>query len=170
MKSPSRTFLWLSLLTLSGLFPARASASADNLFLIVPPQDPTYAELGQLEKAGLLAPKQDSGPLTRYEVVQLILKAEKKRDEIVVADAIAIPPPPDEGSAVSPAPASAPDLGASVSQIAAQEAQARAQAVGSLNSLEEAYQFELKEVKDKLQSLSDEVDDLDVNSMTSGKS
>ncbi len=90
-----------------------ASASAD-LFMSVPSNDPTYSKLQTLESAGLLPEGSSSKPLTRYEVADLILKAQKNYDTIVVADAnpapaanamdTTLPPMPDmTGIMASPA-------------------------------------------------------------------
>lgn len=113
-------------------------ASAD-LFKSVPLNDPTYSKLQTLENAGLLPEGSSSKALTRYEVADLILKAQKNYDAIVVADAnpapsanamdSALPPMPDmTGILASPVstPASAsastaplPDMSAANSPVAA---------------------------------------------------
>ena len=173
-------------------FAAKAGNNAADLFSTVPAGDITYTQLNQLAQAGLL-PSKDLAPLlTRFEVAQLILKAEAKADEIVVAQADEIPPPPSDTtsttSSPSPAPPAAPatsevpatsndmelsspedvigansasEVNAPTTQTGAQEEAARLEAIKNIHSLEEAYQYELKLVKDKVAALKDKVDDAD---------
>ncbi len=172
--------------------------SSDRLFQVVPPGDPTYAELKQLAQAGWVSEKDLAPTLTRFDVALLIEKAQQNSGEWVVADD-EIPPPPDtNATSASPAPAQPP---ASASPAApppaapaapssndmelapppdvigpnsaaeantapsapttAQEEAQRAEAIKSLHSLEEAYQYELKLVKDKVQALKDKTQDLE---------
>ncbi len=148
--------LWLFL-------PIVASAAlGDDFFTVVPLGDPTYAELKKLAQAGWISNSDLAPSLTRFDVTQLILEAEKKRDEIVVAQAdMDIPPPPDANSSASNSDVIAAPTTQTQATAAATEEATRAQAIQSLNSLEEAYQYELKLVKDKVQALTDKVNDID---------
>ncbi|HTC22267.1 MAG TPA: hypothetical protein VK859_15525, partial [bacterium] len=84
------------------------------------------------------------------------------RDEIVVAQAdMDIPPPPDANAPASSNDTIAAPTTQTEATAAANDEAARAQAIKSLNSLEEAYQYELKLVKDKVQALTDKVNDID---------
>jgi hypothetical protein len=168
-----------------------AQAQTPGLFSVVPAGDPTYAELKQLAQAGWIPQSGLASSLTRYDVARLIQKAEDSEKTIVLAQADLIPPPPAEGaeapasgaaaspgiavpSAVPPPPSdesviAAPQAVSAAPQAAgtapaltpAQEKALREQAIRNLNSLEEAYQFELKEVKDKLDALRKGADDTD---------
>src|SRR5580693_2913420 len=85
----------LFFLLLLGVSVVVQAASGDDLFGVVPAGDPTYLELKHLADAGWISNGDLAPALTRYDVTGLILKAEKKRDEIVVAQAdMDIPPPP----------------------------------------------------------------------------
>lgn len=190
MNSRSKIVL-IALLSLMP-FSARAGNDTPDLFSTVPAGDITYRQLNQLAQAGLILPKDLAPSLTRFEVAQLIRKAQSKADEIVVAQADEIPPPPADNSstASSPAPASpatkpqattpsasndmelsspgdvigansATEVNAPTTQTNAQEEAARLEAIKSLHSLEDAYQFELKLVKEKVAALKDKVDDAD---------
>lgn len=173
--------------------PLSARAGDDvrpDLFSTVPVGDITYTQLRQLVEAGFLSPGDLAPTLTRYDVAELILKAESQ--EIVVAQADAIPPPPSDNSSSSNATSTSPANSSSTTKPAgsndmelpspgdvigpnsaaeatapatvdtgAQEEAARLEAIKSLNSLEEAYEFELKLVKDKVDALSGKVDDVD---------
>ncbi len=83
-------------------------ASTDSdLFKAVPSGDATYDKLEQLEKAGFLPADSSKKVLTRYEVAELIWKAQKNYHEIVVAAAgdMAMPPAaPSESSNYTSAP------------------------------------------------------------------
>jgi len=180
------------LFALSAFLPLSVWAGNDarpDLFSTVPAGDITYTQLKQLADAGLLSPKDLSPSLTRFDVAELILKAESR--EIVVAQADEIPPPPgDNSTSSSTAPASpskpssaapagsndmelpspgdviGPNSAAEANAPAtvdtgAQEEAARLEAIKSLHSLEDAYQFELKLVKDKVEALRGKVDDAD---------
>jgi hypothetical protein len=189
MKRPSSLSLALALLLL-GLAGVSWSAVSDNLFSVVPSSDSTYAQLQQLEKAGLLGRGSSEAPLTRYEVADLILTAEKRYKDIVVAQAdMDVPPPPDDSSATSPssstaAPAPAPpvvtvpsaDNGSAappalpsastvppVPQPTPDDSAELAKAAETLHSLDEAYQYELKEVKDKLSGVQDHLAAVDAD-------
>ena len=137
--------------------PAQAS---QDLFSVVPAGDKTYSELQQLAKAGWVSEGDLAPSLTRYDVVRLIQKAEQKREELVVADDnMEIPPPPDEIGTNSAAEVNA--TATPMTQTAAQQEAARAEAIKSIHSLEAAYQFELKLVKDKVKSIQDQADQVD---------
>ncbi len=141
---------------------AAGAASGDDFFTVVPTGDPTYAELKHLAEAGWISNKDLAPSLTRYDVTQLILKAEKNRDGIVVAQAdMDIPPPPDANAPASSADIIAAPTTQTEATAAATEEATRTQAIQSLNSLEDAYQYELKLVKDKVQALTDKVNDID---------
>jgi len=153
--------LFLSLGTVWG-------ASPDDLFSVVPLKDATYSRLEDLAKAGLLPASDAEAPLTRYDVVQRILKAHRKYDEIVVAQAdMEIPPPPADGQ-TAPASSSdelqAPGSEKASSQATPDESPAGlAKAAQSLHSLDEAYQYELKSVKDRLKAVQDRVASVDAD-------
>src|SRR5579871_980466 len=168
---------------------ARAGNGAQpDLFSTIPAGDATYTQLKQLAEAGLLSPKDLAPTLTRFDVAELILKAESR--EIVVAQADEIPPPPGDNSSssnaspASPAKPSSATTGSNDMELpspgdvigpnsaaeanapatvdtTAQEEAARLEAIKSLHSLEDAYQFELKLVKDKIEALRGKVDDID---------
>ena len=171
MKCPSKALALAAFLL--GLVPVLASAAPADLFAPVLAGDAVYSQLSQLERAGLL-PKGDSGKiLTRFEVAQRIQRAQEKYDEIVVAQADDIPPPPADSDAMlsSAAPAAptapaapavaAPVASAPMPAAAAPETAAAgstspvmsqaelAQAEKNLHSLAEVYKFELKVVKDE---------------------
>lgn len=147
---------------------AFAAAAAGNPFAVVPAGDPTYAELRQLETAGLLPAGASQGPLTRFEVAERVFSAQRNYKEIVVAQADSdIPPPPDDNSAA----ASSPDTGTtgnSTAETAAPSAETSntpgfkpetdadlAQAEQNLHSLQDAYQYELKVYKDGVKGVQD---------------
>jgi hypothetical protein len=159
-----------------GLWLAAASgfaSDAPNPFTVVPLSDSTYGELLQLENSGLLPAGASQGPLTRLEVAERVFKAEKKYQEIVVAQSdMEIPPPPSDngasstapapssGNAAAPAasggttPATAPTpastaVWANPDKVAAMER--------NLTSLQQAYQAELQLVKDEKKDLEDQV-------------
>ncbi len=143
-------------------------AASDNLFDTVPSTDVTYKHLKKLAKAGLLTVTDSEAPLTRYDVVQRILKAHRKYDELVVAQAdMEIPPPPADGQ-VPPASSSdelqAPGSEKASAQATPDESPAGlAKAAESLHSLDEAYQYELKAVKDRLKAVRDRADNVDAD-------
>lgn len=130
---------------------------SSNLFGVVSVGDPTYTELKQLAQAGWLSNK-DVTPssLTRFDVVQLIQKAEKTSSAIILAQAAVTPSASDQEDMLLPtqeteaAPAS--NTGP-VASTPAEREQARLKAAKALHSLEEAYSYELQELKDKLKAL-----------------
>lgn len=158
-----RSKLFLLLFALGFGLPMMAEAAlGDDFFTVVPSGDPTYSELKKLADAGWISNNDLAPSLTRYDVTQLILKAEKSRDEIVVAQAdMDIPPPPDANAPASSSDVIAAPTTQTQATAAATEEATRAQAIQSLNSLEDAYQYELKLVKDKVQALTDKVNDID---------
>lgn len=81
-----------------------AASATEGLFSVVPAGDDTYTKLGQLEMGGLLSPGSSRGTLTRYEVAQLITKAQNQLHGIVVAQVDEIPPPPDSDAGATPPP------------------------------------------------------------------
>ena len=108
--------------TLTFLLAAVASTAfaAAAVNLVVPAGDVTYSELAQLEKAGLLAQGTSEKSMTRMEVAQAVLKAQRKYREIVVAQADAgLPPPPTDDMSLLPPPSvEAPSVpAASVQEI-----------------------------------------------------
>ncbi len=146
-----KTF-FIFILVLSGSSAVCAGEGA--LFDFVPPGDPTYHQLKQLEATGLLKKGASGNTLTRFEVAKLILSAEAKYGEIVVAQAdIDLPPPPEfraeyEKDAAEPTvnsrtararltPLPTPDESPGFLDRAAK----------ILHSLEEAYDYEVKVVK-----------------------
>ncbi|MGH7738978.1 MAG: hypothetical protein ACREL1_02420 [bacterium] len=145
----------LALLLLLGV-PVMAGAAMDPsvLFSTVAPGDSTYARLKNLEKVGWLPAGASQGPLTRYEVTQDILEAQKNSRGMVVAqvDADMLPSADD----LSAAPASdaavseTPSAPAPSDAASATESDADLQkAAESLTSLQDAYQYELKSVQDQ---------------------
>ena len=149
--------------------PAVWADSADKLFETVPLGDTTYSQLRDLAKAGLIKAKEVEAPLTRYDVVQRILKAHQKYDGLVVAQAdMEIPPPPADGQ--TPAAASSDELQAPGSEKVSAQAAANddspeglAKAAKSLRSLDEAYQYELKAVKGRLKAVQDRAANVDAD-------
>ncbi len=147
----NRLFFISTLAFLSTLILDKPLLASQDLFSIVPAGDAAYGELKQLAQAGWLSNK-DVAPstLTRFEVAELIVKAEKNSGEIVVAqntsasDDTLLPPPENiqAGTAATPT--------GPVTLTPAQKAATREEAVKSLHSLEEAYQYELKKVKDQV--------------------
>src|ERR1019366_4436259 len=112
-----RQLINLCAVTLFFITPTLWAGSAEKLFDTVPSTDVTYTQLNQLALAGLLTAKDAAAPLTRYDVVQRILKAHQKYDELVVAQAdMEIPPPPADGQA--PAASSSDELQAPGSEKA----------------------------------------------------
>jgi hypothetical protein len=152
MKPISKSFFFLLLWAGSGTF--AAELSPQPLFSTVPVGDPTYSQLRLLEQTGLLPSGASQPPLTRYEVAQDILTAQARYKEIVVAqvDMNMLPSVEDlsnMGSAAvtdsnSPAVTGAPTT-ASASVTESDEDLEKAAA--SLNSLEDAYQYELKSIQ-----------------------
>ena len=163
-----------------GSIPAMAlAADNSNLFNSVPAGDPTYNQLLQLEKAGLLPAGASQKSLTRFEVAENIWKAEKKYKEIVVADAdMELPPsPPGESSASAPGetplPPSEGETGSSTGSTVTnaphqapkalvtpdytQHPEKLAQAETALRTLQQAYELELSVVQQQKESLTDQV-------------
>ncbi len=179
------------------------ASQLDGLFSVVPAGDPTYVQLGDLEKAGLLVPGASQGPLTRYEVAERVFQAREQFHEIVVAQADEIPLPPDLGAPTLPtsdntgaaAPPALPAPAAPVVAPAASPSSAEVNLVpaspvalpgaaapaasaptpsatpedplkwskiaATLNSLEDAYQYELKEIQKPANTLSDKTQQLE---------
>ncbi len=158
----NRLFFISTLAFLSTLILDKPLLASQDLFSIVPAGDAAYGELKQLAQAGWLSNK-DVAPstLTRFEVAELIVKAEKNSGEIVVAqntsasDDTLLPPPENiqAGTAATPT--------GPVTLTPAQKAATREEAVKSLHSLEEAYQYELKKVKDQVKDAEAKADEVD---------
>ncbi len=183
MKRLSNQLHLLAFLAL--LLPAPGfTLGSDSLFSTVPSGDITYSQLAQLEKEGLIPKSQGKVILTRFEVADLIWKAQGKYDEIVLAQADDIPPPPPDGvvdttpapanDKTSPAPAPAvapPQTPASpafttppaAAPSAVDDEAALAEAKKNLHSLTEAYQYELKRIKDKVGAVKDHATALDAS-------
>lgn len=106
MKPVSKFNLYAALVLFLATGELFASSNTD-LFKPVPAGDPTYVKLQTLELAGLIPNGTTDKTLTRYEVADLIIKAQKNYDAIVVADANMVP----TGSAMDKAmpPSSAAD-------------------------------------------------------------
>ena len=157
----------LLLLALPGF--SRAETPTQRLFTAVADRDPVYAQLAKLSHAGLLEPSDAKAPLTRYEVARRILKARQKYGQIVVALAsVDVPPPPDEGTALPVAGGSTPAAAGKTESATASDTAGSPdaevsleEAAATLNSLEDAYQYEIKVLKDRIKSLGDQVDDLE---------
>ncbi len=153
-----------------GFFLAQVKSVAlagDNLFTVVPANDSTYESLQQLEQAGLLTSGSSRAPLTRFEVAGLIMKAQKKYDEIVVADSdldlpapsdMTITPPISTPTPAAAAPAAAVPAKTAVPTLSPtpDEAVVLAQALKSLHNLKEAYQYELDRVKGDVKMTEDQ--------------
>ena len=173
MKYPSNWKLSALAALVIMLAPAFGRATSSDLFLTVSAGDRAYAQLAQLEKAGLLSGNDSAKVLTRFEMAQRILKAQTKYDEIVLAQADDIPPPPADSDIAAPttapsAPAAVLPVAAAPSAVAPPAASAPtlptpapvkkvdlAQAEKNLHSLTEAYDFELKAVKDQVKEIQD---------------
>ncbi len=136
-----------------------------DLFSIVSAGDPAYTELIELADAGWLSAK-DVTPtsLTRFDVAQLIQKAEKASGELIVAQAAATPGVSDQEDMLLPAQetTAGPATSAGPATLTpADRAQARLKAAKALHSLEEAYRYELQELKDKVKALRAKASDLE---------
>ena len=167
MKSPSKNGI-LAVLTL--LFFSKPVLATDTPFMIVPKGDMTYSQLQQLAQAGWLTEGDVApGELTRFDVARLVVKAERNSNEFIVAQAQAtpssedmlLPPPPEEGSTGTATKLSGEEGPTTLTP--AQKAAARAAAEKSLRSLEEAYQYELKSVKDQFNSLETQANQVDAD-------
>ena len=156
--------LWMILIGIM-LSPVFANASTTDIFSTVPDGDSTYQKLAQLAKAGLLDKEEALSPLTRYDVARRLLKAQRKYDELVVAQAdMEIPAPPADGvAATAPSDQTAVSVAPGPPTPEADDDASLAKAAENLHSLQEAYQSELTKVKDRLKALSDEVDQADVD-------
>ncbi len=93
MKPASKLYLLPALMFFLATGEIAASTSAD-LFKAVPAGDATYVKLQTLELAGLIPAGAADKTLTRYEVADLILNAQKNYKAIVVADANMTPSVP----------------------------------------------------------------------------
>ena len=168
-----RTSKLAALLGLLGLTAATAplwaadSTGVTDLFAVVQAQDATYAKLSQLEKAGLLPAGSSRAPLTRYEVAEDILTAKNRYQQIALAsdDASMLPSVDDLSAATTSAPAA--DAGTSAATgVAAPAAPVTEsdedlqKAALSLNSLQDAYQYELKAVQGSKDSVLKDADGL----------
>lgn len=132
--------------TLSLGLPGLVSAATnDNLFSVVPGNDPVYGQLHQLADAGLLAPGETQAPLTRFDVAQAILKAQGQYKEIVVADAQ--PARPAGATLAAPSRRPAPTVIYKAGVI--------------LHDLEETYRYELGKLKESIKDLGSSLDDLE---------
>jgi hypothetical protein len=162
MKSISKTFLVpvIGLALFAGI--ARAS-DRSQLFSLVPQGDSAYTSLSVLESDGLLSPGDSKGPLTRFEMAERIFKAETQYKVIVVAqnDMDLPPPPPDAGGTpLPPGDNAAPAVGGSELSSSAgssapiwKDPKKVEEAEKNLKTLQEAYDFELKLVKDQKEDL-----------------
>ncbi len=110
MKRISKLYLFLLMALGTGALASTVPGVGSSP--VVPTGDPTYAQLEQLEQAGLLPTENSPAPLTRMEVAGLVFQARENLKEIVLAQADDIPPPPASDnsapSASSPAAAPAP--------------------------------------------------------------
>lgn len=160
----------LGLALLMGSFGAARASDRSQLFSLVSSGDRAYASLKVLEDDGLLAAGDSKGPLTRFEMAQRIFKAEKNYQEIVVAqaDMDLPPPPPDAGTPLPPGDNAANAAGTSNNNgtLSSPEGalplwkdpQKVAEAEKNLKSLQEAYDFELKLVRDQKTDLETKVE------------
>jgi hypothetical protein len=165
MKRTSKLAALLGLFGLTAAAPlwAADSTGVSDLFAVVQAQDATYAQLDQLEKAGLLPAGSSRAPLTRYEVAEDILTAKNRYQQIALAsdDAAMLPSVDDLSAATTSAPA--PDAGTSASAAAAPVTESDEdlqKAALSLGSLQEAYQYELKAVQGSKDSVLKDADGL----------
>jgi hypothetical protein len=106
MKPISKGHLFWALVFFLATGEVLASTNAD-LFKPVPAGDSTYIKLQSLELAGLIPVGAADKTLTRYEVADLILNAQKNYKAIVVADANMAPSTPSVSPSVSDAMPSA---------------------------------------------------------------
>lgn len=138
------------------------------LFSIIPQGDPSYMNLQVLEKDGLLSQGDSKGPLTRFEMAERIFKAEKNYKEIVVAqaDMDLPPPPPDAGTPLPPGDNAANSatsnggsetLSSSSSTPIWKDPKKVEEAEKNLKTLQEAYDLELKLVRDQKDDLESKV-------------
>jgi hypothetical protein len=160
----------LGLVLFLGATDASRASDRAQLFSIVPSGDPAYASLKVLENDGLLAAGDAKGPLTRFEMAQRIFKAEKNYQEIVVAqaDMDLPPPPPDAGTPLPPGDnaanaAGTPNNAGSLSSPEGalplwKDPQKVAEAEKNLHGLQEAYDFELKLVRDQKTDLETKIE------------
>ncbi len=144
-----------------GAWGGACALTDSHVFDLVPAGDPTYAQLQQLEDTGLLPPGASQGPLTRFEVAQRVYGAQQKLKEILLAQAdMELPPPPPEEGANASAQAPAAGETAAPSTEAGplwKDPQKIAEAEKNIDSLQAAYDFELKLVRDQKADLEDQV-------------
>ncbi|HVZ79313.1 MAG TPA: hypothetical protein VHE12_00780 [bacterium] len=166
MKPTSKPFLIpvLGLLLLAGAGAQVSATERAGLFSLVPQGDPAYTRLKALESDGLLAPGDSKGPLTRFEMAERIFKAETKFKEVVVAqaDMDLPPPPPDAGAPLPPGDnaANTANTGNASDSLSPAESlplwkdpKKVEEAEKNLQNLQEAYDFELKLVRDQKDDL-----------------
>ena len=171
MNSPSNPMRrWAPTLVLLALLAGSAAlCRADELFAPVAAGDPTYRHLRKLEAIGLLEASDVKAPLTRFEVANDILKADRKYRELVVALAgDDIPAPPEDsatplkanpGDSVAGAPA--PSDQGEEAPVAEEVETPLAEAAAELHSLKEAYSSELDQVTKRLVALKAKTDDIE---------
>lgn len=167
MKRPS-DFLRLFALAAVAAFVGYAQAgsldlgptgSAPELYRTVPQGDPAYAQLRVLSNHGYLSADSIQAPLTRYDVARLILRAKKSYDETrLTRVAQADLDLSGETSVSQPAPSGNGDLGLSDASATSQEDQDAAKA---FNSLQQAYDYELDQVKGQVKELQTRVQKMD---------
>jgi hypothetical protein len=151
MKLHSKTILftvWLLSLAL-GLAFGRAWAGETGLFSPVASEDATYPQLQRLARAGLLPENEVTPPLTRYEVAKLIFKARKNFSEIRLAQA----GKDSDDTLIETTQETTGTLETGEQAVENLEETAK-----SLNSLEDAYQHELKAIQDGKKSLGDRLE------------
>ena len=170
MKRTSKLAALLGLFVLAGA-PARplsaaAATSVPDLFAVVRAGDATYAELGQLEKAGLLPAGASQAPLTRYEVAEDIVTAQNRYQQIALAsdDASMLPSVDDLSAATTASPAAAPaadsaTTGSAPAPVTESDEDLQKAAL-TLGSLQDAYQYELKAVQGSKDSVLKDADAL----------
>jgi len=174
----SRFKIWAlaAFLVLGGAAFLRAETEPSRLFETVADNDKVYGQLRLLADAGILDASDAVAPLTRYDVAKRIQKARVKYDAIVVAMTAADVPPPPEDDKKLPEAGKAPEASANASEAEAAEVVVPEpkeisieDAASTLHSLEEAYQFELKVLKDRIQALKDKTDDLEAQQYATRK-
>jgi hypothetical protein len=162
-----KTFCVMALFLIPAV--AFASTDSDRLFETVTMSDVTYTQLKKLAKVGFLTDADSAYPLTRYDVARRLLKAREKAGEIVVAQAddMELPPPPGEGevSDTSSSSSGSDELMAPGESSAAAptqtDAEAIAEALKTLRTLEEAYKWAVDRVKGKLKTVQTKANDVD---------
>jgi hypothetical protein len=154
---------------------AAAGSASPSLFAVVPAGDPTYAQLQKLSGWGYLPKSEVDSSLTRYEVADLILRARRNYDEsklIHVAQADLDLSQPEttvvhhdksQSAGTDAAGTTSADAGSDLglSDASAESAPKEEDVEKTFTSLQQAYEWELSQVKDQVKSLQDRVAKMD---------